>query len=279
MRNFLLLLLGFLGWQHSTLKAQSWEFGGFAGTSFYFGELNTFFVPVNLGASLGIYMRRNFDGRICFRGGISYGHIWGTDADSKNAFEQARNLSFSSDIFEGSILMEFNFVPYRSRQRRLDKMICPYITAGASIFYYNPKTKYQDAWYELQPLGTEGQAPGEEYRLVQPAIILGGGLKMRLNKRGWSLNIEIGQRMLFTDYLDDVSGVYADTRLIEGYRGSQSSVAIDLADRSTEVEGIDTPIGEEGRQRGDSKRKDAFMMIGIGLSYNFRREVCPANQW
>ena len=279
MRNFVILLLGFIPWQ-APMMAQSWEFGGFAGTSLYFGELNTFFVPANPGLSAGVYMRRNFDGRICLRGGASYGRVWGVDADSKNAYERARNLSFRSDLFEGSVFIEFNFVPYRSpRNSRMDKSVCPYVMGGMSIFYFNPKAKYLDAWYELQPLGTEGQAPGEEYKLVQPAFILGGGLKIKLNDRGWNFNFEIGQRLLFTDYLDDVSKTYADTRLIRGYRGFQSSIAVNLADRSMEVDGVDRPMGEEGRQRGDSRRKDAFMIIGVGLSYNFRRHTCPANEW
>jgi len=274
-KRCLVIICGLLAYTTSTTHAQ-WEAGGGVGIGLYFGDLNTFFVPRAPGPAVHFLARRNFDGRICLRGGFSYVNIGASDANSPNEWAQLRNLSFRSHVFEGSFVMEFNFTDFHSTyNNRDDKPISPYVLGGLSVFYHNPRAQWGNGWARLQPLGTEGQAPGEEYRLLQPAVLIGGGIKADLN-HSWSLNMEICHRMTFTDYLDDVSGTYADTRLIEGYRGSLSNMAVALADRSTELPDNDIPIGEVGRQRGDSKHRDAFMSISIGLVYRFTSVTCPA---
>jgi hypothetical protein len=118
-------------------------------------------------------------------------------------------------------------------------------------------------------MGTEGQARGEEYGLVSAAVILGGGVKIDMNP-SLSWNIEISGRLSFTDYLDDVSGVYGDPNAIAGSHGD---IAAALADRSVE---IGERIGRVGRQRGDSKSNDSYVFLTVGLAYRFRPLSCPA---
>ena len=86
----------------------------------------------------------------------------------------------------------------------------------------------------------------------------------------WSINLEISGRALFTDYLDDVSGVYANPDDLLEARGE---LAVLLADRSYEVN--EFLIGEGGRQRGDARPNDSYVMVGIGLVYNFSSIKCP----
>lgn len=252
--------------------AQRWEIGGLAGTANYFGDLNPLFSFRRPGPSASFLVRRNYDGRMCWRANLSYANIGASDARSSSAVVRARNLSFQSNVVELSTAAEFNFISFHSQNvyNREDEKFTPFLSAGFGILYHNPKAKYQDQWYALQPLGTEGQAPGNEYSLVQFAFIVGGGFKWELSQN-WSLNLDISHRLVRTDYLDDVSGIYADKRIIEGHNGS---LAAALSDRSVEVR--ETAIGIPGHQRGDSKARDSYMTIQIGFIYNFRELNCPA---
>ncbi len=83
----------------------------------------------------------------------------------------------------------------------------------------------------------------------------------------WSINLELSARKVFTDYLDDVSGNYADVRDIRAQRGE---IGADLADRS-----IEPKIGQAGRQRGNGKSNDSYVILGIGVQYYFGYIRCP----
>lgn len=254
-------------------KAQTsygWELGFGGGLSSYYGDLNPVFSFRRLGPSAGVFARKNFDGRLCLRIGANWGNVGANDASSPNPFEQARNLRFASNLFEGSVILEFNFQNFHSIRPREDKPVSPYLLTGFGFTHFNPKAEYKGGYYSLQAQGTEGQARGEEYALVTPVIMAGFGLKIDMN-RAWSWNIEITNRFTFTDYLDDVSGTYADYRTVIGYHGEAAG---GLSDRSLEVG--DVRIGEQGRQRGDTKSKDSYIFATVSLAYRFVSVGCPA---
>ncbi len=264
--QFLLLLLGTLLTNASPSLAQmkGWELGGWIGVSNYFGDLNTNYRLNRLHPAVGLLTRYNFNERVAVRLGASYGRISASDADSKNIFERTRNLSFRSDIVDGALLLEFNFMPYMHGHR--DYYFTPYVFAGPALFYFNPQAEYGGRWYNLAPLGTEGQFRGEEYSSVQGALAYGLGFKFDFSYR-WSMTVELNSRKVFTDYLDDVSKVYADTRDIQSLRGD---LAAALADRSGEAR-----IGEPGRQRGNGKDNDMYLFLSFGLQYYFGEIRCP----
>ncbi len=247
---------------------KGWEIGGWLGVSNYFGDLNTKFDVTRPGPAGGIIARHNFNKRICLRFGANYGSVSANDADSKNSFEQRRNLSFQSHIIEGVALFEFNFLPYEHGD--YEEFFTPYVYGGLNVYHFNPRTKYEDRWVALQPLGTEGQFKGEEYALTQLGLAYGVGLKMDINAE-WSFNVQFGSRYLFSDYLDDVSTVYPDEDDIESLRGD---LAVQLYDRSIPTaEGI--KLGQEGRQRGDDSNHDFYTMVGVGIVYYFGKIYCP----
>ena len=84
----------------------------------------------------------------------------------------------------------------------------------------------------LQPLGTEGQYSGKynvkPYSLYQISIPVGIGTKYKINNF-LDLSFEIGYRVLFFDYIDDVSSNYVDL----GALGSPLAKA--MSDRSQEL--------------------------------------------
>jgi opacity protein-like surface antigen len=244
-----------------------WEVGGWVGGSNYFGDLNTNWRLNRTGLAGGAGARYNFNERLALRLGAAYGNISATDADSKNVYEQRRNLSFKSSIVEAGMHLEFNFLPYVHGHR--EYFYTPYVTLGPSFYHFNPKAKLNDQWYELRAYGTEGQFKGEEYNTTQGALAYGFGFKMDFNYR-WSLDIHVDGRKLFTDYLDDVSSFYPDMDDLESLRGD---VAVALSDKSGEPQ-----IGQPGRQRGNGKKNDTYLFAAVGINYYFGTIRCPAWQ-
>jgi opacity protein-like surface antigen len=250
--------------QSSFAQMRGLELGGWGGVSNYFGDLNTNWRLNRLHLSGGLGARYNFNDRLSAKLGFNVGQISAYDSDSKNNFEQRRNLSFKSLIVDGTAQFEFNFMPYVHGHR--DYFFSPYLFAGVSMFYFNPRAELDGEWYNLVEQGTEGQFRGDEYNTTQGALAYGFGLKMDLSYR-WSMNVELSGRKLFTDYLDDVSGVYADVRDIRAQRGE---IAAELSDRSEEPK-----IGEPGRQRGNGKKNDMYALLNIGFYYYFGDIRCP----
>jgi hypothetical protein len=271
MRAGILFVFSFLFSMSALLGQQGWEAGGWLGVSHYFGDLNNNFRLNDPGYAGGVIARYNFNERVCIKFSGNYGNISGSDADSDNLFEQARNLSFRSVVIDGAAQLEFNFLTYTHGSR--DESFTPYLFAGLNAFYFNPQAEYNGQWVDLRPLGTEGQFRGEEYYTTQLGLVYGIGLKVDLSYR-WSLNLELSARQLFTDYLDDVSTVYADKDDIEKLRGN---VAAALSDRSLLLPGVneDGLLSRPGRQRGNSVTNDSYAMLGIGLLYYFGSLKCP----
>ena len=269
MKKLLLGLVLFCVAQLVTAQ-KGWEAGGWLGASHYFGDLNTNYRLTDPGFAGGAIARYNFNNRIATKFSVNYGKIGADDADSRNAFERARNLSFESTVVDGAFQLEFNFLPYTHGSK--DEYFTPYLFAGFSAFYFNPKAELDGTLYELRPLGTEGQFKGEEYYTINGAFVYGIGFKVDLSYE-WSLNFELSGRQAFTDYVDDVSTTYTD---IDDLQRARGVVAAQLSDRSVEITGVDnSQIGQKGSQRGNSNNKDSFMFLQVGLLYYFGDLRCP----
>lgn len=247
------------------LQAQKgWEVGGWVGLSHYFGDLNTRIRVSDPGLAFGIIGRRNFNTRTSWKTSFNFAQVGADDANSNNNFERNRNLSFKSNIFDFSSQLEFNFLPYIHGST--DAYFTPYILAGFSFIHYNPKAELNGDSYSLRDFGTEGQDRGDEYGRFTGGLLFGGGFKWDINY-DWSINVEIAGRKLYTDYLDDVSGIYPNQTQLLSDRGQ---IAVDLSDRSL-VPGI----ADEGRQRGNDRDNDLFVTLGIGIVKYFGRLECP----
>lgn len=251
----------FLG---STKGQKGEEIGGWIGTSFYYGDLNTSLMIQKPSLSAGFIAKRNFNNRLSLRGGLSYSRLRASDSNSTNNFEKGRNLSFRTDIFDLTGGFEFNFLEHNHGSS--DAWYTPYLFAGGSVFYYNPTAKLDGKTYSLRKMGTEGQAIGDEYSAISVALTLGAGFKWDISE-DLSLNVEMTFRRLFTDYIDDVSTVYPDFAALEDLRGE---TAVDLSNRA-----IEDGIGIEGRQRGNSRNNDTYVVLSFGISKYFGHIQCP----
>lgn len=270
---YCLLLLPLLLCQIAS--GQIHEFGVWGGMTNYFGDLNTksSFKFARPGA--GVFYRYNIKYRGAWRTMFSWGTAEFKDEVNSDAWNQKRNLSFKTDIYDLTSIIEFNFFKYDKANAKGKHWWTPYIGTGVTLFFFNPKAEYNGKWYYLQPLGTEGQndpsySGVKKYRLYSFAIPIVGGFKFSF-KRNWNIAIEAGVRKTFTDYLDDVSGNYPSYASLPG---GSTGLAAALSDRSAEHGG--EKAGTPGYQRGQSGKFDDYLMGGITISYTIMKVQCPS---
>lgn len=257
----------------SGVMAQKWEFGGLAGASGYMGDLN----PENPFAfndwSAGAFAKYNFSNTWGVRANVQYLNIWEADVDSKNDwFREQRQLAFYSPLWEFSAIGEFNFFNIYQCTRG-KKFWQPYVFAGLGYTYYNPKMNYNGEPVSLRDVRTEGQgytnlvtgeinpAPYDKFTFAVPF-----GLGLKYKPRGsWVYGVELGYRATFTDYLDDVSGVYPDIARMNVPAG-------DIFRMFT----LSNPSRQPaGTMRGDGNPRDSYMFVGVRVSYILFNQGCP----
>lgn len=262
-RHFLIILFLFCG---VGAFGQFHEFGIFGGVTNYFGDLNTKASFKYVAPSVGGFYRYNIKYRGAWRNSFTWGVAQYNDESSKDSWNQQRDLSFKTNVFEASSMIEFNFFKYDKESKK--HWFTPYIATGVALFFFNPQAEYDGKWYYLQPLGTEGQndpsySGVKKYRLFSFAIPFVGGFKVSV-ARFWNIAIDGGLRQTFTKYLDDVSGRYPN---FVDVPGGSSGLAAALSYRGN-------PNAQPGYQRGDGTF-DKYMFAGITVSYTIMHIRCP----
>jgi hypothetical protein len=254
------------------------EFGISLGGAHYYGDLNTRASINRPKISAGVFFTKQFNNYIGIKIAGNYAKLGYSDMYSKNEVQKIRNLSFNSNIWELSLSGQFNFFKFYPGIEGYT--FTPYVSLGVGIFSYDPyafiTVNGEQQKVFLRPLGTEGQGQAalyperEPYSSMGVCIPLTVGFKYNLSP---SMNFfaEAGYRYTNTDYLDDVSTTYAPDAFVASPNG-QPSLGYLLQDRSYEY---GTPIGIKGRQRGNSKQKDGYMIAQVGISFNLSSYRCP----
>jgi hypothetical protein len=245
------------------------EYGFTVGGSQYFGDLNDNYGFHTIHPAYGVFLRTPFNPYISVRGGLYYTQVGYDDKYNTDPFEHLRNLNFTSNIFECSANAEFNFFRYSTGE--LNSRFTPYLTGGIGVFYYNPYTYLNGTKYYLRTLGTEGQDAGStsnKYSNFAVCFPIGAGVKWWI-RPGTNLGFEIVDRLTTTDYLDDVSDVYAGAG-----KFANNPVALALQDRSSAIQ-PNNPIGIAGKQRGNTSTFDQYLMAMVTVSFQFKVYRCP----
>lgn len=246
----LALLISIPAISFTQLRSQYWKkfkneiyFG--AGATTYLGDLgggiesgNHGLSDINFAATkwaVSAGLRTKLTEMVSFRMDLTYGTASGADSLTENVGRKARNLSFKTNFFTLSPLIEVYLLP--EKFGRGASPISAYVASGIRLMYFNPQAELDGTWYDLQPLGTEGQLSNagsttySKFTVVLPFV---AGFKFALpsskggKKGAWTIGTEISANWLMTDYFDDVSTTYADP---EGIRASSGNVGAELSDR------------------------------------------------
>lgn len=241
------------------------ELGFMLGGTYYTGDMNQFMPFKNTHLAGGIIYRYNVHSRLSLRGTFLYGKLSGDDSESREALNRDRNLSFQTNIFELAGGLEFNYFPFQLGHDRYKGTA--YILVELGLFRMNPKaTNNNGDEVELQPLGTEGQGTSlsdkDHYSLTQLTIPLGVGAKISMGKKA-SLNLEIGLRKTFTDYIDDIgSNSYVDATLLAAENGPTAAA---MSNRSFSQDRF--------ARRGDATTKDWYVFAGAMVTFRLGKPV------
>lgn len=241
---------------HQEAKSQIVEIGATAGLSYYIGDINPSRHFSQSEFAWGASLRYYQTSRWVFR--FQYSNLNLAASDAKSSFRPERGLAFTDRVNDFALLAEFNFFNYWTGSKR--NFVTPYIFAGVSVFTFNPMSPEGKP---LQPIRTEGV----EYSLVSWSIPFGIGVKYSLSKR-IGLSLEWRIHKTFTDYIDDIHGLYPEPELVNGnYTYSDPT-------------GNYEPGMQRGNGSGDSSigfNCDWYSMLGLTLSYRFnlpKRKGC-----
>jgi opacity protein-like surface antigen len=244
------------------LQAQYFEAGLLLGGSNYVGDLSfnsskLYMKETRFAA--GVFGRYNINDLFAVKLAANFGNIGGTDENAGIEEIRQRNLNFKSSIFDMALTGELNIPGFQAYN--LNRPVSGYIFGGIGAVNFNPKAFYQGVWEDLQPLGTEGQAPYSKWSLTIP---FGVGFKYAVFDK-LTLGLEFGARKTFTDYLDDVSGNYADIAILTATNGEKAAA---LSNRTGEYLNSE-PLDLTGQPRGDQVNSDWHFIFGLTVSYNF----------
>lgn len=247
-------------------NAQSLEAGVFLGIANYQGDLQPgHFISNESKVAYGVFAKKQVLDYLKVRVAFNKGEISGSDNNSQEGTgRRKRNLNFRSTIMDFGVQGEFHPFPLVFDE---PKMFSPYVMLGINGFTFNPQTFYDGKWQNLAELGTEGQflegSSVSPYKTFQVAVPMGIGVDLAVSEYN-KVGLEFGLRKTFTDYLDDVSGVYPDLDELKAHHPTAAA----LSYRTDEYLEDYTNFNPEGGIRGNPNNKDLYFFAGINFTFN-----------
>ncbi|MCD6068679.1 MAG: hypothetical protein K0S33_3505 [Bacteroidetes bacterium] len=258
------------------------EYGGSVGIANYLGEIGgkektrrDFVADMKMSKtrqSASGFLRYKFHPHFYAKAELMYMRISGDDKLSTNPARNARNLSFTNDMFDLCATGQFVFYENTDlgSDYRFRLAFRAYVGGGIGGFYSNPKAKYNGSMVALRPLETEG-VTYKAIGLTVPATIGFHFTYRKKHRFGWELN----WRTTFTDYLDDVSQGWGDP-------SKMTATGAALSNRTTELDpdqfedlgylnnfGYD-PVHNPTNKRGDPTHNDSYLTMNFSYSYVIR---------
>jgi len=270
------------------------EFGITMGVANYYGDLQPKLFPhYGYMPMIGVVYKYFMNPHIGMRFGASFTRLTAADSLSNIPQDVARNLSFTTNLFEVHGALEYNFWSVDILKHR----VSPYIFGGISVFYFNPYADDSNGHKVfLRPLGTEGEGlpmypDRREYSLVNIAFPFGAGLKFFVGNKIF-VTAELGFRYTNTGYLDDVNKTYVNLDTLGKYKGS---LAAEMAYRGNELKHVKDPYDpsnhnyvypypDYGATRGNPSSNDWYWfgnitctvyLRAIGGTKEYLKTKCP----
>ncbi len=206
-KNFYILQCALFFWYVALIcyplssSAQRFEGGVFFGGSNHAGDVgNGIFVPSETRLSIGGVLRYNLTTALSIKGNFYTGYLSGSDANSPDEALQKRGFSTKGAIQEIGLNVEWNILHQSGYDKGggVFKMVFnPYVFAGIAATNCTAKPTAPATM-------TPYPFPEEGVKNNFIAIPLGIGVKWHIIEN-FSLGFEVGQRTVFSDYLDGIS--------------------------------------------------------------------------
>lgn len=229
-----LLALLFIGWMGSSSLAQR---GGNTAWKKYQHEVaigagvNSVFANLGERDGLGVayvMQRSTFNGTYRYyfmkhfaaRGSISHGYSRKNDKSLKYSDRQNVRLDYISTVTEFAAMGEYHLIDETTKGRKgkvrrsrggMSKGVNMGLSAfaGVGMSYMRPFGELQGRKMEFKPITTPLTVPNDDrYKRIHLHIPVGINARLLINEN-WRAGIEVGYRVGFRDYVDNVSGVYA----------------------------------------------------------------------
>jgi len=198
---FIILLTGFVHLAHSQRNT---NFGAFAGTSYYMGDINPnrhFYRP---GPSLGLLYRINLNKRYAIRASGYYSSLSGSDTDFGSRINPDRYIEpvvkFNTSLIDGTLQFEFSYLPFAPNIGNWDYTTYVAGGIGYSIIISSGVRTNLNADYVNNPI-------------PHLTIPFGIGLKFNVNRRV-SAGFEWSFRKTFSDRIDYLKNPTGDVSVI-----------------------------------------------------------------
>lgn len=161
---------------------QNAEVGFYGGVSYYLGDINPKKMFYSSNVCVGALYRYNLNSRYAIRASMTFSDLSADDRDFDNLHQQSRLNSFSTEIVDFAMLLEFNFQDFLMPKKSYTEKICPFVAVGLGY---------------VSSVGTSSS-------LTIPFAL---GAKIVLAPR-WGASVEWSFRKTFTDNLDALSDPY-----------------------------------------------------------------------
>ncbi len=182
---------------------QRWEAGVMVGAAQYQGDINKIGTE-DPNTAYGLMLRRHLTDNFALRGNFISSSFSGDDR--KNTTNSTRGFEYKSDMKELSLVMEFDLMgKMRYRKNKFHPTFSTYLYGGiANVWLSNPNTSFLGTNNENGLLDKYQADQLQNKKSMYASIPIGLGIKADLSEQV-GFNLEVGKRIMFTDYLDGIS--------------------------------------------------------------------------
>jgi hypothetical protein len=282
----------------SFAQSQTWlkHWGVGLGTSHYLGDIggsegwgrNSPFDAQFRGTRISVagWSDRMLGSGFRWRTSFQVAQLRGDDAWTSNPARRARNLHFRNTTAEVASRLVLQVYTGKRTDTRGPQWGL-FVSTGVGVFYHSPHSRIRTGggdenlpiWYALRPLRTEGQE--RAYAPVALSWPIGVGAHWPL-EGGYRVGVELVWRFTSTDYLDDVSGLYANPATMDPLGAVLASQANEVSVAEAGPAGgsvANHQYSVSGTARGNPDRKDGFATLQITLSRDAYRGGFRSRSW
>lgn len=242
--RLLLVISIFVAWKSQAQQLhKTWEIGAMVGQSGYLGDLNkSDFFSKEPKLSGGLLARYHYSRNLTLRGALTFGSLWGSDANFSD--RKDRGFRTRSPLTDLSGIIEWDFLGKRrykydttAFQVRFRRTLSPYLFTGVGVGFTKPKPDFTGTTATpanfrqgaMQDLSTG-------YSNTHFVIPFGVGVRYDLSEN-WTLGLEAGFRLAFSDYLDGVSKAANPSRN-DRYKLSGLTITYRINNKDKDRDGI-----------------------------------------